>query len=264
MHLIHSPTKSQVSSRLINLYIVASSICTLFLFISFFLVFTSSKRSYNSSQDAYAATATSLEHVVFGIASNQQSWTAHRKEYVRLWWKQHSMRGCVFLESLPPDHQNQTNDTSLPPVCISGDTTRFRYTYRGGSRSAIRVARVVSEIVALNHSNVRWYVFGDDDTVFFPENLVKTLSKYDHELWYYIGANSEIYEQNRIFGFGMAFGGAGFAISSSLAKALAKIFDSCIERYPHLYGSDSRISSCLTELGVGLTHEPGFHQVPLS
>ncbi|XP_008230155.2 PREDICTED: probable LRR receptor-like serine/threonine-protein kinase At1g06840 [Prunus mume] len=127
-------------------------------------------------------------------------------------------------------------------------------------RSAIRVACVVLETMALNHSNVRWYVFGDDDMVFFPENLVKTLSKYDHRLWYYIGTNSEIYEQNRIFGFGMAYGGAGFAISSPLAKVLAKVFDSCIERYPHLYGSDSRISSCLAELGIGLTQEPGFHQ----
>ncbi|KAL6140099.1 hypothetical protein ACLB2K_058400 [Fragaria x ananassa] len=255
MQLIQSPTKAQI-----NLSIISSSVCTLFLFISFFLVFTSSKLPYNSSHDAYAATSTSLEHVVFGIASNQKSWMTQRKEYVRLWWKGHSMRGCVFLESLPRDHQNHTNDTSLPPVCISGDTSGFRYTYRNGLRSAIRVARVVSETVALNHSNVRWYVFGDDDTVFFPENLVKTLSKYDHELWYYIGANSEIYEQNRVFGFGMAFGGAGFAISSPLAKALAKVFDTCIERYSHLYGSDSRISSCLAELGVGLTHEPGFHQ----
>ncbi|KAK7402021.1 hypothetical protein VNO78_13956 [Psophocarpus tetragonolobus] len=29
-------------------------------------------------------------------------------------------------------------------------------------RSAIRGARVVKETVELNHSNVRWYVFGDD------------------------------------------------------------------------------------------------------
>lgn len=167
----------------------------------------------------------------------------------------------MFLESPPPDHEPANNDTSLPPVCISEDTSRFRYTYRNGLRSAIRVARVVSETVALNHPDVRWYVFGDDDTVFFPDNLVKTLSKYDHGLWYYIGTHSEIFEQNRFFGFGMAFGGAGFAISSPLAKILAKVFDSCIERYPHLYGSDSRVYSCLAELGVALTHEPGFHQV---
>lgn len=96
---------------------------------------------------------------------------------------------------------------------------------------------------------------------FFPDNLAKTLSKYDHRLWYYIGANSEIFEQNRMFSFGMAFGGAGFAISYPLAKVLAKVLDSCLQRYPHLYGSDGRVYSCLAELGVGLTHEPGFHQM---
>ncbi|KAK8310976.1 hypothetical protein V6Z12_D02G220300 [Gossypium hirsutum] len=59
----------------------------------------------------------------------------------------------------------------------------------------------------------------------------------------------------------MAFGGGGFAISYSLGKVLARVLDSCLMRYAHLYGSDSRIWSCLVELGVGLTHEPGFHQV---
>ena len=214
-----------------------------------------------SSQGASAPT--SLEHLVFGIASNRDSWL-DRKDYAKLWWKPQKMRGCVFVESMP-DNESYYNDSSsnslLPPVCISEDTSRFRYTYRGGDRSAIRVAHVVSETVALNHSGVRWFVFGDDDTVFFPENLVKTLSKYDHELWYYIGTNSEIHGQNWLFSFDMAFGGAGFALSYPLAKVLAKVFDSCLERYPHLYGSDSRIYTCLAELGVGLTHEPGFHQV---
>ena len=173
------------------------------------------------------------------------------------------MRGCVYLEGRLDLRFDDDTSSDLPPICISGDTSKFSYTNREGGRSAIRLARVVSETVRRSPSHVEWYVFGDDDTVFFPENLVKTLSKYDNELWYYIGTNSEIYEQNRVFGFGMAFGGAGFAISSSLAKLLAKVFDSCIERYPHLYGSDSRISSCLAELGVGLTREPGFHQVSI-
>ena len=108
---------------------------------------------------------------------------------------------------------------------------------------------------------VRWYVFGDDDTIFIPEILARTLSKYDHRSWYYIGATSEIYHQNWLFGDDMAFGGGGVALSSSLANVLAKNFDSCIERYPHLYGGDARIHACVLELGVGLSHEPGFHQV---
>lgn len=212
----------------------------------------------DSSQGVSAPT--SLEHLVFGIASNQDSWL-EKKNYVKHWWKPQQMRGCVFVDSMPGNESSYNDSSSLPPVCISEDTSQFRYTYRHGLPSAIRVARVVPETVALNHSGVRWFVFGDDDTIFFPENLVKTLSKYDHELWYYIGTNSEIYEQNRVFSFDMAFGGAGFAISYPLAKVLAKVFDSCLERYPHLYGSDSRVYTCLAELGVGLTREPGFHQV---
>jgi hypothetical protein len=262
MVFLQSPTKNQ-SSRLINVIIITSSICIIYLLVTLFLSCSSKIiDAYSSStEDVYAPT--SLEHIVFGIASNKNSWNKRRKDYVKLWWKPRQMRGCVFLESPPLDdeHANNVTDTSLPPVCISEDTSRFRYTYRHGLRSAIRVARVVSETVALNHTDVRWFVFGDDDTIFFPDNLVKTLSKYDHGLWYYIGTHSEIFQQNRFFGFEMAFGGAGFAISYPLAKVLAKVFDSCIERYPHLYGSDSRVYSCLAELGVGLTHEPGFHQV---
>ncbi|CAO2813277.1 unnamed protein product [Amaranthus hypochondriacus] len=123
------------------------------------------------------------------------------------------------------------------------------------------MARIVSETVDLNYSNVRWFVFGDARTIFFAKNLVKTLSKYDHNLWYYIGSNSEIYEQSRVDSFDMAVWGAGFAISAPLARTLAKVLDSCLGRYPHLYGSDGRIYACLAELGVGLTLERGFHQV---
>ncbi|KAK8519049.1 hypothetical protein V6N13_017704 [Hibiscus sabdariffa] len=251
-------SKTHSSSHLLNFILILSSVCVTYLIVSVLLLGTKPPlHVYSSYLDAY--TPTTVEHIVFGIASNRKSWPK-RKEYVKLWWKPQQMRGCLFLESMPPNATSMDDDITLPLICISEDTSRFHYTYRGGLRSAIRVARVVSETVALNHPNVRWYVFGDDDTVFFPENLVKTLSKYDHRLWYYIGTGSEIYEQNRIFGFGMAFGGAGFAISYPLAKILAKVFDSCIERYPHLYGSDSRVYSCLTELGVGLTREPGFHQ----
>ncbi|OVA10913.1 Protein of unknown function DUF604 [Macleaya cordata] len=204
---------------------------------------------------------TSLDHVVFGIASSFKSWPK-RKEYVRLWWKPEQMRGCVFLDkSIPAQNDNNT----LPPICISGDTSRFPYSFRGGDRSAIRVARVVLETVWLNHSDVRWFVFGDDDTVFFPENLVKTLSKYDHNQWYYIGSISETFIQNDndLSSFEMGYGGGGFALSYPLAKVLAKVLDSSLERHPHLYGSDARIYSCLAELGVGLTHESGFHQVDI-
>ncbi|XP_010267798.2 PREDICTED: uncharacterized protein LOC104604918 [Nelumbo nucifera] len=260
MSFFQLPSKSPTSYRLINLLLISSCLCIIYLFVSISLV-RPSTLSHVWVPSLYVSPPTTLDHLVFGIASTAQSWP-NRKEYVRLWWKPQSMRGCVFVDSMPPTTVDKHNDSStLPPICISEDTSHFRYTYRGGLRSAIRVARAVSETVSLNHTGVRWFVFGDDDTVFFPENLVKTLSKYDHNLWYYIGTNSESSKQNSLFSFEMAFGGGGFAISYPLARVLAKVFDSCLVRYPHLYGSDARIFSCLAELGVGLTHEPGFHQV---
>lgn len=102
---------------------------------------------------------------------------------------------------------------------------------------------------------------GDDDTVFFPENLVTVLGKYDHNEMYYIGANSESVEQNVIHSYEMAFGGGGFAISYPLAAELVGILDGCIDRYAHFYGSDQKIQGCISEIGVQLTKELGFHQV---
>jgi len=200
-------------------------------------------------------TSTTRRHVLFAVASSSLSWP-HRQSYVNIWYNKKSTRVLAFLDAPP---RNSSGDS--PPVVISGDVSGFPYTLQGGLRSAIRVARVVKEAVDRNETDVRWFVFGDDDTVFFVENVVRTLAKYDHERWFYVGSNSESYEQNLMYSFEMAFGGGGFAISFSLGKVLARVLDSCLRRYGFLYGSDARIYSCVAELGVTLTHEPGFHQV---
>ncbi|KAH7861701.1 hypothetical protein Vadar_029534 [Vaccinium darrowii] len=204
---------------------------------------------------------TQLHHLLFSVASCSRSFPT-RKPYLRLWYTPNTTRAYLFLDRL--HDPNNPDDPTLPPTIISQDTSHFPYTFPRGSRSAIRVARIVKESVdRLNDTSgvVRWFVFGDDDTVFVTANLVSTLAKYDHEKWYYIGSGSEGYEENFGNSLGMAFGGGGFAISGSLARALAGVLDSCLVRYPHLYGSDARIFSCLSELGVELTREPGFHQV---
>ncbi|KAK8502305.1 hypothetical protein V6N12_002026 [Hibiscus sabdariffa] len=124
---------------------------------------------------------------------------------------------------------------------IIPNTRSFPYTFKSGLRSAIRVARVVKEAVDRNETGIRWFVFGDDDTIFVVDNLVKVFSKYDHDKWYYIGSSSESYEQNVKYSFGMVYSGGGFAISYSLGKVLARVLDSCLMRYGQLYGSDSRV-----------------------
>lgn len=79
-------------------------------------------------------------------------------------------------------------------------------------------------------------------------------------MWY-IGGNSESVEQNEMHAYDMAFGGGGFAVSYPLAEKLVKVLDGCLERYFYFYGSDQRIWACISEIGIPLTVEPGFHQV---
>ncbi|XP_051137665.1 uncharacterized protein LOC127255925 [Andrographis paniculata] len=200
---------------------------------------------------------TGLEHIFFGIGASAKLW-GKRKEYIKLWWKP-EMRGIVWLESRVKTLKNEAGN--LPELRISGDTSRFPYKNKQGHRSAIRISRIVSETIRLGGmDNVRWFVMGDDDTVFVTDNLVRILNKYDHNQFYYIGSSSESHLQNIYFSYSMAYGGGGFAISYPLAKALEKMQDRCIKRYPRLYGSDDRMQACMAELGIPLTKEWGFHQ----
>uniref|UniRef100_A0A803MW75 Uncharacterized protein n=1 Tax=Chenopodium quinoa TaxID=63459 RepID=A0A803MW75_CHEQI len=198
---------------------------------------------------------TQLKHIVFGIAASSFLWDK-RKEYIKHWWRPNQTRGVVWLDGNVKTYKNE----NLPKIRISEDTSKLRYTNRLGSRSALRISRVVSETLNLGLKDVRWFVMGDDDTVFVVDNVVRILEKYDYNQYYYIGSNSESHVQNIIFSYAMAYGGGGFAISYPLAKELAKMQDRCIQRYPALYGSDDRIQACMAELGVPLTKELGFHQ----
>ncbi|KAL3530662.1 hypothetical protein ACH5RR_009984 [Cinchona calisaya] len=198
---------------------------------------------------------TELKHIVFGIAASSNLWD-QRKEYIKLWWRPGETRGAVWLDKEVKTSRNE----GLPEIKISADTSQFEYTNRQGRRSALRISRVVSETLRLGVKDVRWFVMGDDDTVFVVENVVRVLSKYDHNQFYYIGSSSESHIQNIFFSYEMAYGGGGFAISYPLAKELEKMQDGCIQRYPGLYGSDDRMQACMAELGVPLTKETGFHQ----
>lgn len=196
-----------------------------------------------------------MNHLLFGIAGSAQLWP-RRKDYVKLWWRPEEMRGFVWLE----ESVTCELEESLPNVKVSGDISRFSYANPTGHPSGIRIARIVQEAFKLNLPDVRWFVMCDDDTVFSADNLLEVLRKYDPRELYYIGKPSESHSSNTYFSHEMAFGGGGFAISYSLAEALSNMLDECLERYPFLFGSDDRLHACITELGIPLTKEPGFHQ----
>lgn len=196
---------------------------------------------------------TNISHVFFGLGGSLQTWR-DRCRYSDIWWDPHTTRGFVWLDGKP----DADIRTKIPYRISSSEWTRFKFS---SSRSAVRIARIIVDSFRVGATNVRWFVMGDDDTVFFTENLVSVLAKYDHNQMWYIGGNSESVEQDVMHAYDMAFGGGGFALSYPLAAQLVNIFDGCLDRYYRFYGSDQRIWACLREIGVPLTREPGFHQV---
>eukprot|EP00249_Psilotum_nudum_P016112 c25663_g1_i1 orf=849-2447(-) len=197
-----------------------------------------------------------LRNLVFGIAGSAKLWP-RRREFVKLWWKPRYMRGFVWLDEPVRDKQA---GAQLPLLMVSEDTSSFPYTHPVGNPSGIRIARVLVEMFRLGLPDVHWFVLGDDDTIFCTDNLMRVLSKYDPNEMYYIGDYSESHYENFIFSYNMAYGGGGVAISYPLAEVLSGTFDACIQRYPQLFGSDDRLHACITELGIPITRETGFHQ----
>ncbi|XP_052172109.1 uncharacterized protein LOC127788029 [Diospyros lotus] len=203
---------------------------------------------------------TNISHVLFGISGSAKTWN-NRRHYSEIWWKPNITRGFVWLDEEPASGEKWPEKS--PPYRVSEDTARFKYTCSYGHRSAVRLARIVKESFEVGLEGVRWFVMGDDDTVFFPENLVTVLGKYDHDEMYYIGGNSESVEQDIVHSYKMAYGGGGFAISYPLAAELVRVLDGCIDRYAAAYGSDQKIGGCMSEIGVPLTKELGFHQIDI-
>ncbi|XP_057789004.1 uncharacterized protein LOC131005901 [Salvia miltiorrhiza] len=218
-------------------------------------------RSDRPDPDLYMAlfnsddSPTNVSHLAFGIGGSTATW-ANRAVYSDLWWKPGSTRGYVFLEKDPGGPARGGIGRR-----VSSEWRRFRRT--AGSESAVRIARVAADLFRVGLPNVRWLVMGDDDTVFFPENLAAVLGRHDHRRMVYVGGNSESVEQDVMHAYDMAFGGGGFAISYPLAAELAAAMDGCLNRYHYFYGSDQRVWACVGELGVGLTREPGFHQIDI-
>ncbi|KAJ3700255.1 hypothetical protein LUZ61_003960 [Rhynchospora tenuis] len=203
-----------------------------------------------------SAAPTDLSHIVFALGGSSQTWEK-RRAYAELWWHPNKTRGHVWLDSAPSGPLPDKG----PPYRVSRDASRY-----GKAAPASRMANIVVEAYELlslqpEKDKVRWFVMGDDDTVFFPENLVAVLQKYNHEQMYYVGMPSETVDQDVKHGYGMAFGGGGFAISYPAVAELARVIGACLDKYVSLYGSDERVHACLVELGIPLTREPGFHQV---
>ncbi|GLJ10083.1 hypothetical protein SUGI_0121700 [Cryptomeria japonica] len=124
-----------------------------------------------------SSTLTRVE--IFGIDASASLWET-RKEYIKLWWRPEETRGFVWLDKDAQPERSEEETLGLLPLGISSDISHFKYTHTYGHHSDIRISRIVSnKTFKLGIPDVRWFVMGDDDAMFVPENLVRVLSKYD-------------------------------------------------------------------------------------
>ena len=208
---------------------------------------------------APAPAPTNISHLIFGVIGSMNTWK-HKRFYSQAWWRPNVTRGYVFLDRAPTNEFLPWSSSS-PPFRVNEDITMRPIYRKFASPIQVRMARTSMETFREGDENVRWYVIADDDTVLMVDNLVEVLKKYDHTKYYYIGTNSESLNSDFGLSFEMAFGGAGYVLSYPLAKMVASTLDSCLERYPFLRFSDLIMYTCLTDLGVAITQNKGFHQV---
>ncbi|PUZ41728.1 LOW QUALITY PROTEIN: hypothetical protein GQ55_9G528000 [Panicum hallii var. hallii] len=181
---------------------------------------------------------TTLAHIVFVTGASKTKW-AKRRVCTSLWWRPGAMRGDVWLDEEPSGIW-QTGTHPRRRTACGGRTRRGRK-----PAAAARMAQAVAEAYEIAEAEkrtgagageARWLVMGDDDTVFFPENLAAVLDRYDHREMYTV-----FFPENVAHSYAMAFGGGGgYAVSFPAAAALSGIMNGWLDRYNELYGSDHR------------------------
>jgi len=156
----------------------------------------------------------------------------------------------------------------MPPgleVCATPESLQSRSWYSEDNRGRHRGA-LISLVVFQRFPRRKWYVIGDDDTLFNPLALAHWLQNFDSSDPWYLGGRSEDRRARSIFGWDMAFGGGGIVLSEGLMGAYAPTLERCFDQAPWAAapGGDWVLYRCLVHLGVPLTPAPGMHQIDLA
>ncbi|KAJ4882950.1 hypothetical protein Rs2_33043 [Raphanus sativus] len=255
------------TSILCKYLLIIALVATLFMLVFFNLTYISSQYVDSNKfaikcEEGPKETTTNLSHLMFVLVGSSRAWK-HRRTYIESWWRPNVTRGNIFLDVEPSEEFRPWSPT-FPPFKVNEDLRKLRIYPKLANRVHIRIYRSILETYRLKQDDgVRWYVMGDDDSLFFVDNIVDVLSKYDHTEKHYIGMFSESTKSNFRMAFEMAYGGGGYALSYPLVEALVRKLDECVEKYHFIWAGDQLQSFCLADLGADLIPEKGFHQMDL-
>ncbi|PHT34664.1 hypothetical protein CQW23_26464 [Capsicum baccatum] len=255
-------------------------ICGLVLYVTIIIVFNdsgcpssdllsslriTSLPSYNFQTStlnvAQSNRGTNISHLLFGLLGSEKAWH-HRKAYIESWWRPNVTKGYLLLD-VPPKGDLLPWSSNSPPYKLSDDVPKLVNETKHVDATVLRLVHGIMEVFREKHEGVRWLVMGDDDSIFFLDNMVEILAQYDHTKYYYFGGHSEFILSNYWYSFNQGFGGAGFILSYPLAKALARDMMSCLKRYAHLNAADRTTMTSIADIGVNLSPLLGVHQIDL-
>ncbi|XP_051142223.1 uncharacterized protein LOC127259119 [Andrographis paniculata] len=205
---------------------------------------------------------TNLSHIAFGIMGSVATWPK-RRGYTEAWWRRNQTRGFIYLDRQPPPEYLPWPETA-PPYRVVDNISYLFQTVKPRFELMPRMVHGILELFREEDrggaGGLRWIVMGDDDSIFFVDNIVDVLSEYDHNKYYYLGWHSESVISNYWFSFDQAFGGGGIVLSYPAAKALAADMEGCLVRYAKSSSADLITMTCIADIGVNLTPHKGIHQ----
>ncbi|MCD7469492.1 hypothetical protein HAX54_008590 [Datura stramonium] len=222
---------------------------------------SSQSNTISSNVAQISISVTNISHLVFGLLGSERAWH-YRKPYIESWWRPNVTKGHLFLD-VPPTGDLLPWSLNSPPYRISDDVPKLINETKHVDPRVLRMVHGIMEVVREAHEEVRWVIMGDDDSIFFVDNMVDILAQYDHTKYYYFGGHSEFILANFFFSFHQAFGGAGIILSYPLAREFANNVISCLKRYSLLRSADKTTMSCISDIGVNLSPLQGIHQIDL-
>lgn len=106
----------------------------------------------------------------------------------------------------------------------------------------------------------KWFAVGDDDTLWFLENLLIHLEPLRHTEPIYLGDISESLSARQSYGSDFAYGGGGVILSQELISRLEKTSRNCDIKNTGI-GGDAILGQCIRKLNLYLTRNSYFHQM---
>ncbi|TMW81685.1 hypothetical protein EJD97_008372 [Solanum chilense] len=215
-----------------------------------------------STTQTTSSSSTNISHLLFGLLGSEKAWH-HRKSYIESWWRPNITKGHLLLDVPPQGDDLLPWSFNSPPYRVFDNLSKLLKETNHVEPRVLRMVHGIMEVVREVHEGVRWVIMGDDDSIFFVDNMVDILAQYDHTKYYYFGGHSEFILSNYWYSFNQAFGGAGIIMSYPLAKEFAKNVMSCLKRYAHLRSADRTTRNCIADIGVNLSPLQGIHQIDL-